>query len=191
MATAPSSLQFVDESGKPHPKAFDRAVKVHPFESRIMALELPGYLATRAEEVSAPVVPRGAVPSAMHVSVPCHCVASIYAVIAPLQQPFSSYDEVPLDIISTVEELNEAIEELCSPEVHEVAVDLENHNYRSYQGFLCLMQLSTRSKDYIIDCLKLRDHVSTMLAVERPIHRFSLPLFGSSSLFAIPALLVR
>ena len=132
-----------------------------------MALELPGYLATRAEEVNAPVVPRGAVPSAMHVSVPCHCVASIYAVIAPLQQPFSSYDEVPLDIISTVEELNEAIEELCSPEVHEVAVDLENHNYRSYQGFLCLMQLSTRSKDYIIDCLKLRDHVSTMLAVER------------------------
>ncbi|KAI0244569.1 exosome nuclease subunit [Massospora cicadina] len=38
----------------------------------------------------------------------------------------------------------------------EVAVDLEHHDYRSYQGFVCLMQISTRRTDYIVDTLSLR-----------------------------------
>lgn len=38
----------------------------------------------------------------------------------------------------------------------EVAIDLEHHNFRSYQGFTCLMQISNRSHDFIIDTLKLR-----------------------------------
>ena len=38
-------------------------------------------------------------------------------------------------------------------------VDLENHSHRSFQGFLCLMQLSTRSHDYVVDLLALRSHV--------------------------------
>ncbi|KAI9359381.1 ribonuclease H-like domain-containing protein [Pilaira anomala] len=41
--------------------------------------------------------------------------------------------------------------------VEEIAVDLEHHNYRSFQGFTCLMQLSTRDEDYVIDTLELRD----------------------------------
>lgn len=40
--------------------------------------------------------------------------------------------------------------------VNEFAVDLENHNYRSFQGFVCLMQISTRTDDYLIDTLELR-----------------------------------
>lgn len=40
--------------------------------------------------------------------------------------------------------------------VTEMAVDLENHNYRSYQGFCCLMQISTRDKDFLIDAIQLR-----------------------------------
>ncbi|KAI7869011.1 ribonuclease H-like domain-containing protein [Spinellus fusiger] len=39
----------------------------------------------------------------------------------------------------------------------EIAVDLEYHNYRSYQGFTCLMQISTRDQDFIIDTLEIRD----------------------------------
>lgn len=39
----------------------------------------------------------------------------------------------------------------------ELAVDLEHHNYRSYQGFTCLMQISTRDEDFIVDTLELRD----------------------------------
>lgn len=38
----------------------------------------------------------------------------------------------------------------------EIAIDLEHHDYRSYQGFVCLMQISTRTADYIVDTLLLR-----------------------------------
>jgi len=41
----------------------------------------------------------------------------------------------------------------------ELAIDLEYHAYRSYMGFTCLMQLSTREKDYIIDTLALKDNL--------------------------------
>lgn len=40
--------------------------------------------------------------------------------------------------------------------VTEIAVDLEHHSYRSFQGFTCLMQISTRTHDFIIDAIKLR-----------------------------------
>lgn len=39
----------------------------------------------------------------------------------------------------------------------ELAVDLEHHSYRTFQGITCLMQISTRTKDYIIDTIALRD----------------------------------
>lgn len=39
----------------------------------------------------------------------------------------------------------------------ELAIDLEHHNYRSYLGITCLMQLSDRNNDYIIDTIALRD----------------------------------
>ncbi len=38
----------------------------------------------------------------------------------------------------------------------EFAVDLEHHDYRSFQGFTCLVQISTRAEDFVIDALKLR-----------------------------------
>ncbi|KAG6879832.1 hypothetical protein C0992_011115 [Termitomyces sp. T32_za158] len=44
-------------------------------------------------------------------------------------------------------------------QVLEIAVDLEHHDYRSYAGFVCLMQISTRDKDYIIDTLTLREEL--------------------------------
>ncbi|KAF8582891.1 hypothetical protein K439DRAFT_1634914 [Ramaria rubella] len=36
----------------------------------------------------------------------------------------------------------------------EIAVDLEHHSYRSFAGFVCLMQISTRTQDWIVDCLE-------------------------------------
>lgn len=38
----------------------------------------------------------------------------------------------------------------------EIAIDLEHHNYRSFQGFVCLMQISTRDQDFLVDTLELR-----------------------------------
>ncbi|KAG9510400.1 Exosome component 10 [Fragariocoptes setiger] len=38
----------------------------------------------------------------------------------------------------------------------EIAVDLEHNSYRSFQGITCLIQISTRNHDYVIDAIKLR-----------------------------------
>ena len=46
--------------------------------------------------------------------------------------------------------------------VSEVAIDLEHHSYRSYAGFLCLMQISTREEDWIIDTLVLREELTEL-----------------------------
>lgn len=47
--------------------------------------------------------------------------------------------------------------------VEEIAVDLEHHSYRTYQGFTCLMQVSSRQRDFIIDTIKLRVHLGNQL----------------------------
>ncbi len=59
----------------------------------------------------------------------------------------------------------EALQSLASKleTAHEFAVDLEHHSYRSYQGFTCLMQLSTRTEDFLIDTLELRHHLHVLL----------------------------
>lgn len=36
----------------------------------------------------------------------------------------------------------------------EIAIDLEHHDARSYIGLVSLMQISTRSQDWIVDTLK-------------------------------------
>lgn len=56
--------------------------------------------------------------------------------------------------VDTKETLDEMIDEL--KQATEIAVDLEHHDARSYIGFTCLMQISTRDKDWIIDTLALR-----------------------------------
>ena len=45
-----------------------------------------------------------------------------------------------------------------------IAVDLEAHTLRSFQGFTCLMQVSTRQEDYLVDVLALRGSVGPALA---------------------------
>ena len=39
-------------------------------------------------------------------------------------------------------------------EADEIAIDLEHHETRSYAGLVCLMQISTRANDWIVDTLK-------------------------------------
>jgi len=45
----------------------------------------------------------------------------------------------------------------------EIAIDLEHHSYRSYQGFTCLMQVSTRVRDFVVDTIKLRPLIGKYL----------------------------
>lgn len=42
-------------------------------------------------------------------------------------------------------------------------VDLEHNHYRSFQGLTCLMQISTRTEDFIVDTLKLRKYLGDYL----------------------------
>eukprot|EP00761_Pharyngomonas_kirbyi_P013771 gb/GECH01013800.1/.p1 GENE.gb/GECH01013800.1/~~gb/GECH01013800.1/.p1 ORF type:complete len:847 (+),score=165.24 gb/GECH01013800.1/:1-2541(+) len=63
-------------------------------------------------------------------------------------------DEVDCEWISSSEDLKKMIEEL---EIEsEIAVDVEHHDLRSFLGFACLIQISSRRKDYLVDPFDLR-----------------------------------
>ncbi|RKP33043.1 hypothetical protein METBISCDRAFT_11204, partial [Metschnikowia bicuspidata] len=55
---------------------------------------------------------------------------------------------------SSLRDMTEALKSL-----KEIAVDLEHHDYRSYYGLTCLMQISNRERDWIIDTIALRDEL--------------------------------
>ena len=69
-----------------------------------------------------------------------------------IENPGSSQpcDFVWVDSAEKVRQLQKHLEE---ERVTEIAVDLEHHNQRSYQGIVCLMQISTRWGDWIVDTL--------------------------------------
>lgn len=69
-------------------------------------------------------------------------------------------DETPLEFIDTTDKLKALIEELSKEK--EIAVDVEHHSYRTFQGITCLLQISTRQKDFIIDTLSLRDELHAL-----------------------------
>lgn len=92
-------------------------------------------------------------------------------------------DEKVVNMVETEEELSNMFEHL--KKATEIAIDLEvsnhnycefssehgkymsnvfnvtfqHHSYRSFQGFVCLMQISTRKEDFIVDTLKLREQL--------------------------------
>ena len=43
------------------------------------------------------------------------------------------------------------------------AVDLEHHSYHTYRGFTCLIQISTREQDFVVDALRLRHLIGPAL----------------------------
>ncbi|KAK4704946.1 exosome complex exonuclease RRP6, partial [Phenoliferia sp. Uapishka_3] len=75
---------------------------------------------------------------------------------APEKPTPKSFDEVPFewvgDKIGLMKMLGE-IREVGKGGQKELAVDLEHHDFRSWAGLTCLIQLSTRKKDYVIDAL--------------------------------------
>lgn len=63
-------------------------------------------------------------------------------------------EEQEVEYVDTPEKLNAMVEVL--KQAKEIAVDLEHHDTRSYRGFTCLIQISTRERDWIVDPLPLR-----------------------------------
>jgi hypothetical protein len=73
-------------------------------------------------------------------------------------------DHTPFLFVENEEQMREMAEHLELDSSREIAVDLEHHNFRSYQGFTCLMQISTRDRDFVVDTIKLRSLVGKYLS---------------------------
>ena len=80
------------------------------------------------------------------------------AVEAPFVSPFTT----PFAFVDTQEALQELMQHLESPGVREVAIDLEHHSMHSYQGLTCLVQISTRKKNFVVDALALWPHLHVL-----------------------------
>ncbi|KAJ3571226.1 hypothetical protein NP233_g3891 [Leucocoprinus birnbaumii] len=89
-----------------------------------------------------------------HISYPSH----VYAPANPT--PPLSLSETPFTWVSTPSTLQTMLNKLRAST--EIAVDLEHHSYRSYAGFLCLMQISTREEDFVVDVIALRDDMEVL-----------------------------
>lgn len=70
---------------------------------------------------------------------------------------YKALEETPLVIIENSSDIKLLLDDL--KEYKEIAVDLEHHSYRSFQGITCLMQISTKDTDYLIDTLSLRSEL--------------------------------
>ncbi|NXW03914.1 EXOSX protein, partial [Fregetta grallaria] len=78
----------------------------------------------------------------------------------PEPQMYRPIKETPCHFITTLDELVELNQKLMNCE--EFALDLEHHSYRSFLGLTCLMQISTRTEDFIIDTLELRSDMNVL-----------------------------
>ncbi|KAL1821165.1 hypothetical protein ACET3Z_016034 [Daucus carota] len=76
--------------------------------------------------------------------------------VKPFPVDFTTYT-----LVENLDDLKELAAKLrCADEF---AVDLEHNQYRSYQGLTCLMQISTRTEDFVVDTLKLRIYIGPHL----------------------------
>lgn len=62
--------------------------------------------------------------------------------------------------VDTEAKLQAMLEQL--KESQEIAVDLEHHDFHSFVGFVCLMQISNRQQDWIVDTLALREELQIL-----------------------------
>lgn len=73
---------------------------------------------------------------------------------------YNTLEGTSFEYIDELPALERMISELKAAQ--EIAIDLEAHQLESYQGLTCLMQLSTRVKDYIVDCIRLRQKMKLL-----------------------------
>lgn len=73
---------------------------------------------------------------------------------------FKPLNETKLTMVDTKEKL-EALKDVLN-NVKEFAVDLEHHEMRTYLGLTCLIQISTREEDFIIDPFPIWDQIGIL-----------------------------
>jgi exosome complex exonuclease RRP6 len=80
--------------------------------------------------------------------------------------PFKPLEETPFTWVSTSTNLSELIDKLRR--VERVAIDLECLGYRTYPGFVGLMQMRSREEDWIMDSFELRDDLEDLSKFRQP-----------------------
>jgi exosome complex exonuclease RRP6 len=78
-------------------------------------------------------------------------------------RPPAPNDLVDAIVVETEEQLRRLIKKLLV--VDSFAVDVEHHSERSYWGMTCLVQISTRDDDYLVDPFPLWAHMHLLNAV--------------------------
>lgn len=78
-------------------------------------------------------------------------------------QPSQPWTSTKVVYVDTQEALDAMVKQLKTAK--EIAVDLEHHDYRSFYGFVCLMQISDRKNDFIVDTLVLREELQVLNTV--------------------------
>ncbi|KZT64247.1 hypothetical protein DAEQUDRAFT_698972 [Daedalea quercina L-15889] len=89
-----------------------------------------------------------------HIPYPAHMFASTPPV------PPRSFDATPFTWVSTPAAFDAMLDKLRGAQ--EIAIDLEHHSYRTFAGFVCLMQISTREEDWVVDTLALREELESL-----------------------------
>ena len=151
----------VDNSNEPFVPKFSSLENVKGVDVATFKREFEEYVKNRQENLQASVSPPHPLRDVLEKLPEAY---SSMQLLAPKEEEVKKplpIEKVELMYVDTVEEL-EQVARLLEAE-KEIAVDLEAHNYRSFQGFCCLMQLSTRNVDIIVDVLLLRSHVGRLL----------------------------
>ena len=78
--------------------------------------------------------------------------------------PPSPLASTPFSFVDTPAALSSLVRRWLSSGVRELAFDLEAHSFHSFQGFTCLIQLSTRAEDAVVDAIALRSCAGPLLA---------------------------
>lgn len=87
----------------------------------------------------------------------------------PVESATATWVDTYQGVLDMLTELKEATE---------IAVDLEHHDFRTYRGIVCLMQISTREKDWIVDTLQPWRHKLEVLN----------QVFADPSIIKVPSL---
>ena len=78
----------------------------------------------------------------------------------PLLKPF---EKKKYQYIESETDLKAFVDDVLANE-SAIGIDIEQTNTNSYHGYICLIQISTRSKDFIIDALKLHQLIPKYLS---------------------------
>ena len=69
----------------------------------------------------------------------------------PAAQAKDSFDTTPFVFVDDLEKYHSMLSDLSTAKA--IAVDLEHHDFRTYTGLVCLIQISIEGKDFVIDAL--------------------------------------